>query len=269
MCGRYRLTAKERWLSEYFNLDPEDLEWAARWNIAPTQEVATVRYSSFGDERLPKGTRFASESLDADTGSGSASKADPRLDSRQPKRVFGLMRWGLIPYWAKDAAMGAPMINAMSETAAEKPAFKEPMRRRRCLIPADGFYEWRRGGGGKKQAFNIGMRNDELFAFAGLWDRWKNPEGKTIETCTVLTTAANALVADVHDRMPAILRPEDYDLWLDPGVTDPARVAELLRPYDARQMRKYPVSDFVNRAENEGPECGREVEEGEAQGKLW
>jgi putative SOS response-associated peptidase YedK len=114
------------------------------------------------------------------------------------------------------------------------------------------------------------MMDDALFAFAGLWDRWQSPEGSTVETCTILTTAPNVLLAEIHDRMPVILRPEDYDLWLDPGVTDPARVAELLKPYDARQMRKYPVSDFVNRTENEGPECGREVaEEGALQGKLW
>ena len=235
MCGRYRLTAKERWLSQYFNLSPEDVAWAARWNIAPTQEVATIRQ-----------------------------------DPRHPKRTFGLMRWGLIPYWAKDASIGARTINAMSETAAEKPAFRDPMRRRRCLVPADGFYEWQRGSAGKKQAFNIGMADNAVFAFAGLWDRWKNPEGKTIETCTILTTAPNALLADIHDRMPVILRPEDYDLWLDPGVTDPARITELLRPYDPRKMRKYPVSDFVNRTENEGPECAREVAgEGAAQGELW
>jgi putative SOS response-associated peptidase YedK len=228
------LTAKERWLSQYFNLDPEDVAWAARWNIAPTEEVATVRQ-----------------------------------DAKRPRRVFGLMRWGLIPFWAKDPSIGARTINAVSETAAEKPAFKDSLRRRRCLIPADGFYEWRRVSASKKQAYNIGMADDGLFAFAGLWDRWKNPEGNTVETCTILTTGANALVADIHDRMPVILRPEDYDLWLDPGVTDPARVAELLKPYDAREMRKYPVSDFVNRAGNEGPECGKEVQEGEVQGKLW
>ncbi len=239
MCGRYRLTAKERWLSHYFNLDPEDVAWAARWNIAPTQEVATVRQ-----------------------------------DPKRPKRVFGLVRWGLVPYWAKDASIGARTINAVSETAAEKPAFKDAMRRCRCLIPADGFYVWRPGPGGRKQAFNIGLAHPPsehgLFAFAGLWDRWKNPEGSTIETCTILTTAPNALLAGIHDRMPAILRPEDYDLWLDPGITDPARVAELLKPYDARRMRIYPVSDFVNRTENEGPDCATEVaEERAAQGKLW
>jgi len=235
MCGRYRLTAKERWLSDYFNLDPEDVDWAARWNVAPTQEVATIRQ-----------------------------------DRKQPTRIFALMRWGLIPYWAKDASIASKAINAVSETAAEKPAFREAMRRRRCLIPADGFYEWKRLGPKLKQTYNIGLPDDGLFAFAGLWDRWKNPEGKPVETCTILTTEANALVADIHDRMPVILRPEDYDRWLDPGVTDPKLVADLLKPYDARLMRKYPVSDFVNRADNEGPECAQEIAANPAvQQKLW
>jgi putative SOS response-associated peptidase YedK len=134
MCGRYRLTAKERWLSAYFNLDPEDVDWVARWNIAPTQEVATIRQ-----------------------------------DRKEPKRKFALMRWGLIPYWAKDISIGAKTINAASETAAEKPAFREALRRRRCLIPAEAFYEWKTNGPRQKQPYSIGMANDSLFAFAGLW----------------------------------------------------------------------------------------------------
>jgi putative SOS response-associated peptidase YedK len=235
MCGRYKLTAKERWLSSYFNLDPEDVDWAARWNVAPTQEVAIIRQ-----------------------------------DSKEPKRRFALMRWGLIPYWAKDPSIANRAINAMSETAAEKPAFREAMKLRRCIVPADGFYEWKRTGPKSKQAYNIGLKDDGLFAFAGLWERWKNPEGMVINTCTILTTEANAALVDIHNRMPVILRPEDYDLWLDPGITDPARVAGLLRPYDARLMRKYPVSDFVNRADNEGPECAREIDEDSGvQKKLW
>jgi putative SOS response-associated peptidase YedK len=224
MCGRYRLTAKERWLSAYFNLDPEELEWAARWNLAPTQEVATVRQ-----------------------------------DRKEPKRRFGLMRWGLIPYWAKDSSIGARAINAVAETAADKPAFREAIRRRRCLIPADGFYEWKQMGPKQKQPYNIGMADNGLFAFAGLWDRWKDPAGKVIESCTILTTEANALLKDIHDRMPVILHAEDYDRWLDPGITDPQRVSDLLRPFDARLMRTYPVSTAVNRVENDGPECAEEV----------
>jgi putative SOS response-associated peptidase YedK len=223
MCGRYRLTGKERWLSAYFNLDPEDLDWVARWNVAPTQEVATIRH-----------------------------------DRKEPKRKFKLMRWGLIPYWATDASFGAKTINAVSETAAEKPAFREALRKQRCLIPADGFYEWKRIGPKQKQPYNIGMEDDGLFAFAGLWDRWRDQAGKVIESCTILTTEANALLKPIHDRMPVILKPDDYDRWLDPGVTDPQRVSDLLKPFDARLMRIYPVSIAVNRVENDGPECAEE-----------
>jgi putative SOS response-associated peptidase YedK len=237
MCGRYRLTANERWLSEYFNIPAEDIEWAARWNIAPTDEVATVRQ-----------------------------------DRAQPKRIFAKMRWGMVPYWARDISIGAKTINAVCETAAEKPAFREPMRKRRCLVPADGFYEWKKIGPKMKQAYNIGMADDGLFAFAGLWDRWKDPAGNLIESCTILTTEANELLKDIHGRMPVILKPEDYDLWLDPGVTDPARVSDLLKPLDARLMRVYPVSSKVNKVENDGPECAEEValvQDGPAQLKLF
>jgi putative SOS response-associated peptidase YedK len=237
MCGRYRLTAKERWLSEFFKIPAEDIEWAARWNIAPTDDVATVRQ-----------------------------------DRKEPRRVFAKMRWGLVPYWAKDLSIGAKMINAVCETAAEKPAFRESMKRRRCLVPADGFYEWKKLGDKKKQAYNIGMKDDGLFAFAGLWDRWKDPSGKPVESCTILTTDANALLKDIHDRMPVILKPEDYDLWLDPGLTDPKQVEQLLKPFDPRLMRVYPVSSAVNKVENDGPQCAQEVnaeEEGSAQRKLF
>ena len=237
MCGRYRLTAKERWLSEFFKIPAEDIEWAARWNIAPTDDVATVRQ-----------------------------------DRKEPRRIFAKMRWGLVPYWAKDISIGAKMINAVCETAAEKPAFRESMKRRRCLVPADGFYEWKKLGDKKKQAYNIGMKDDGLFAFAALWDRWKDSTGKPVESCTILTTDANALLRDIHDRMPVILKPEDYDLWLDPGLTDPKQVEQLLKPFDPRLMRVYPVSSAVNKVENDGPECAQEVkaeEETPAQRKLF
>lgn len=174
------------------------------------------------------------------------------------------MRWGLIPYWAKDPSIGLRTINAMSETAAEKPAFRDAMRWRRCLIPADAFYEWKRLGrkrlGPKeKQPYSFGIADDSPFAFAGLWERWHKQTDETIETCTILTTKPNSLVADVHDRMPVMLRPEEYDLWLDPGVTDPGRIADCLRPFDAALMRKYPVSARVNRVENDDQECSQEI----------
>ena len=147
----------------------------------------------------------------------------------------------------------------MSETAAEKPAFRDAIKRRRCLIPADGFYEWRKIGPKEKQPYNFGLATGSVFAFAGLWDRWRDPKNNVIETCTILTTRPNALVADVHDRMPAILRVEDYECWLDPGITNTETVVDCLKPFDASLMRKYPVGTRVNRPENDDEECAREV----------
>ena len=152
MCGRYRLSAKERFIRDHFGLD-EDPPWTPRWNIAPTQPVAAIRQ-----------------------------------DAKEPKRIFGLLRWGLIPHWARDAPIGFRTINAMSETAAEKPAFRDAMRLRRCLIPASAFYEWLKTGPQEKQPYNFGMIDDSIFAFAGLWERWRDPAGEVIETCTILTT---------------------------------------------------------------------------------
>src|SRR5215470_3353607 len=223
MCGRYRLTAKERYLRDHFGLD-EDPSWTPRWNIAPTQQIATIRQHR-----------------------------------SEPKRCFGLMRWGLIPYWAKEPSIGQKTINAMSESAAEKPAFRDAMKWRRCLVPADGFYEWKRLSSKEKQPYNIGLTDDSPFAFAGLWERWRDQDNKTIETCTILTTKPNSLVADVHDRMPVILRPEEYDLWLDPGVTVPSRVTGCLQPFDARLMKKYPVSTRVNSPDNDDAACAQEI----------
>jgi putative SOS response-associated peptidase YedK len=200
------------------------VSWTPRWNIAPTQKVPVVRQ-----------------------------------DRKEPKRSFALFRWGLIPYWAKDASIGFKTINAMSETAAEKPAFREAMRLRRCLIPANGFYEWPTVGSKEKQPYSFGMTDDSVFAFAGLWERWRDPAGEFVETCTTLTTKPNVLVADVHDRMPAILKPHDYELWLDPGIADAGLVVDCLKPFDSRLMKKYPVSTHVNRAENDDLECAQEV----------
>jgi len=177
----------------------------------------------------------------------------------EPKRTFVLLRWGLIPFWAKDASIGPKTINVMSETAAEKPAFRDAMKLRRCLIPADGFYEWKQLGTKVKQPYNFGMADNALFAFAGLWECWGGPSSESIETFTILTTKPNSLVADVHDRMPAILKPEDYELWLDPGVTNVALVTDTLKPFDAQWMKKWPVSTRVNRVENDDEECSQEA----------
>jgi len=184
-------------------------------------------------------------------------------------RSFVLVRWGLIPSWAKDPSIGTKTINAMSETAAEKPAFRDALRLRRCLIPADGLYEWQSIGPKQKQAFNIGMADDSLFAFAGLWERWQDPSGELVETCTILTTSPNALVADVHDRMPVILKLDHYDRWLDSKVNNPSSLAHCLKPFDPALMRKYPVSTRVNRPENDDQSCAQEVPISVAQPALF
>jgi len=151
-----------------------------------------------------------------------------------------MMRWGLIPSWAKDASGSAQMINARSETAATQPVFRDAMKSRRCLIPADGFYEWKKNGK-IKQPYCFEVNDGKLFAFAGLWDRWKNPNGEWIRSCLILTTTPNAVTAPVHDRMPVILNPGDYDFWLDPGMNALSILRDLLNPFAAEAMRSYPV----------------------------
>lgn len=219
MCGRYRLSRRKEILAEQFDTDFDDLDWEPRYNIAPTQTVAVIRQVAGNHARKAAG-----------------------------------MRWGLIPSWAADSAGAARTINARAETAAGKPSFRDPLRKQRCLIPADAFYEWRRAAR-EKQPFCFEVGTGDVFAFAGLWDRWAGPDGQVLETCTILTTTPNDLLADVHDRMPAILRAEDYDPWLDPGMQDVERAVGLLQPYVASKMRRYAVSTRVNLVTNDGPEC--------------
>ena len=178
------------------------------------------------------------------------------------------MRWGLIPSWSKDSSGAARMINARVETAATKPAFRDAMKSRRCLIPADGFYEWVRTAKAK-QPYCFEVNDGQLFAFAGIWDRWKDTSGKLVETCSILTTTPNAVTSPVHDRMPVILDPDSHDLWLDPGMRDVGAASELLKPYDARAMRCYPVSTRINHVANDDEECCRSVEVAETQDRLF
>lgn len=233
MCGRYRLSRRKQIIEEHFNTSPWDDDWIPRYNVAPTQPVPVIR-------QHPK----------------------------QPVRQLSLIRWGLIPHWSKDASIGASTINAKSETAAEKPAYRDPFRFRRCLIPADGFYEWKRSGT-FKQPFCFEINNGELFAFAGLWDGWKNANGDWIKTCSILTTVPNSVTSAVHDRMPVILHPESYDLWLDPGMQNIAAISELLKPYAAAQMRCYPVSTRINYVANDDEECSRSTEIAKTQDSLF
>jgi putative SOS response-associated peptidase YedK len=233
MCGRYRLSRRKQIIEEYFDCDPWDDDWSPRYNIAPTQSVPVIR-------QHPK----------------------------EPVRQIASVRWGLIPNWARDASIASGTINAKSETAATKPAFRDPLKFRRCLIPADGFYEWTRKGS-FKQPYCFEVNKGELFAFAGLWDGWKNPEGQWVKTCSILTTTPNAVTSAVHDRMPVILDPAHYDLWLDPGMQDVAAITELLKPYDPRAMRCYPVSTRINHVANDDAECSCRTELSEIQNPLF
>lgn len=218
MCGRFTLGKGREALIKHFDL-AEAPELPARFNIAPTQSVAVVRARPASGER---------------------------------ELVW--QRWGLIPAWAKEAALGARTINARCETLAARPAFRQPFRQQRCLIPADGFYEWKPAGK-TKQPFYIRLRGGELMAFAGLWDRWVSPAGEAVDSCTIVTTPANELLAPLHDRMPAILPPEQYAAWLDPGGRDLSRLSALLRPFPPAELEAFPVSTFVNRPENDTPAC--------------
>ena len=233
MCGRYRLSRRKQIIEEHFDSVSGEEDWIPRYNIAPTQPVPIIR-------QHPK----------------------------EPIRKLSLVRWGLIPSWAKDTSGAAMMINARSETAATKPAFRDALKSRRCLVPADAFYEWQRRGKAK-QPFCFEVSDGELFAFAGLWDRWKAPDGTWVKSCSILTTVPNTLTATVHDRMPVILDPSSYDLWLDPGMTNLEAACDFLKPYDAQVMHSYPVSTRVNNVANDDAECSAPVEAIQPQTTLF
>jgi putative SOS response-associated peptidase YedK len=190
-----------------FHVDSVQVDTSARYNIAPSQSVLVVTENS--------------------------------------PRTLQAMQWGLIPSWAQDPAIGNKMINARAETLADKPAFKTALVRRRCLIPADGFYEWQQAGTAKRP-MRIHRKDDELFGFAGLWDEWRSPEGTPIRTCTIITVAPNTLMAPIHNRMPAILRPEDEAAWLTSANRSVPDLVALLTPYPDPELEAYAVSRAVN-----------------------
>jgi putative SOS response-associated peptidase YedK len=216
MCGRFGLFASGEELAErYPFVEIPPLD--PHYNIAPTQSVATVRATSTGHQ-----LRF--------------------------------LRWGLIPSWASDPAIGNKLINARAETVAQKPSFRSAFKQRRCLIPASGFYEWQKAGTGRKQPYFIRPLDAGLFSLAGLWEAWHDPRGETVETCTILTTEANELMRPLHDRMPVILGTESERLWLDPRAGTDALHA-LLKPYSAERMEAFPVGRWVSDPKHEGPRC--------------
>lgn len=217
MCGRYVLKAALPDIARMLGMDV-DLAIDPRYNIAPTTPVPACRMEE------------------------------------PDHKTLTLLRWGLIPHWAKQADGEYRMINARAETVAEKSAFRSPLRNRRCLIPADGYYEWK-STGGRKQPYYFSMKDGNPFCFAGLWERWQPAEGDPIESCAIITTGANALGAEVHHRMPVILAPEDFDRWLDPRVTQADEVLPLLEPFPPEAMTVYPVSTLVNNARVDEPRC--------------
>lgn len=218
MCGRFTLTADSKKLAESFAGFEMPDELAPRYNIAPSQPVAVV-----------------------------ANNGQHKIE---------LFQWGLIPSWARDPQIGNRMINARAETLAEKPSFRTAYRRRRCLVLADGFFEWRKEPGSKaKTPMYIRLASNQPFAFAGLWESWRSAEDSVILSCTIITTTPNELLAKIHNRMPVILLREAYEQWLEPAERRPDDLNELLKPYPAEQMAAFPVSRIVNDPGNDTPEC--------------
>ena len=220
MCGRYTLALKEEILLRRFNVMEFGWKHTPRYNVAPSQDNPVV------------------------------------LLNEENKRIMMPMRWGLIPYWAQDESIGNRMINARIETIAQKPSFKTSLRKRRCLVPANGYYEWTKlGKPGKRPPFRIVLKSRELFAFAGLWDVWKNQIGDLIHSYTIITTEADDLVGKIHPRMPVILRPENEDRWIDPTIEDLDGLMKALTPYSSDLMEMYEVSPLVGNPNNDFEEC--------------
>ena len=230
MCGRFTLRTPADELARLFTdlhcpdlVSPEMGLFRSRFNIAPTQNVWVIRSATHAPGLSVQGCELVT------------------------------LRWGLVPSWSKSLT-GPPLINARSETVAEKPSFRTAFRRRRCLIPADGFYEWQALTPKLKQPQYITLRSGQPFAFAGLWESWQPPNGSRIESCTILTTAANALMQQFHDRMPVILSPAEFAPWLDPELTEPEALHPLLDQYPPDEMTAFPVSTQVNSVKNDSPE---------------
>lgn len=221
MCGRFSLNQTGEALAAAFDLKAVPLV-IPRYNIAPSQPIATL-------------------------------VATPE----EPEPHFRLLQWGLVPSWAKDPTIGSRLINARAETVAEKPSFRAAFKRRRCLVLADGFYEWQRQANSQaKQPHYIFLKGHRPFAFAGLWEHWTDPSsGSELQTCTILTTNPNELMEPIHDRMPVILPPEDYRAWLDPSDYEAEVLQAMLRPYESEAMERYPVSTVVNKPQNDTPDC--------------
>ncbi len=215
MCGRFVLIADPNVIQQSFNLD-STVDFAPRYNIAPTQYV-------------------------------------PIITNEHP-RALSLLRWGLIPSWAKEESIGNKLINARAEGIGDKPSFRSAIKRRRCLVPASGFYEWQKGDGKSKTPMYIHLKDADVFAFAGLWEVWHSLDGSELRTFTIITTNANDFMQPIHDRMPVILHPSDYDQWLEPGDVPASVLQPLLRPYELAAMTAYAVSRAVNTPSIDDPQ---------------
>lgn len=218
MCGRYTIVVSiEELMLRYMSDMPTNRYHTPRYNVAPMQNVTAIVHDG------------------------------------QNNRI-GQLRWGLVPSWASDEKIGSKMINARSETLLEKASFKNLIQRKRAIVPADGFYEWKQHGG-KKQPMRITMKDGSIFSMAALYDTWTSPDGGKLSTCTIITTRPNSLMEDIHDRMPVILRPEDEALWLNRNHNDVDALTSLLTPYAADEMKAYPVSPLVGNVKNDVKEC--------------
>lgn len=217
MCGRFTLSKPKKIKAKELKVPQADVDLLSpRYNIAPSNNIAVIR-----------------------------NEKERRIES---------LRWGLIPSWSKDETIGARMINARAETLSEKPSFKGLLNKHRCLVLADGFYEWAEGAHGKEPYF-VHLRSGEPFTFAGLWSHWKNPKGEELKTCTIITCAPNALMGNIHNRMPVILEGEAREAWLDPENKEGPALTGLLNPYPERDMEAYPVSKIVNSPQNDSEAC--------------
>jgi putative SOS response-associated peptidase YedK len=219
MCGRYRISREPAQIAGEFHIKEPLPNFQPRWNAAPTDKHPVVL-----------------------------------LDGEAKERRLEPLRWGLVPFWAKDK-IGVTMINATAETVATKPAFKEAFQRRRCLVPADGFYEWQKLGPKEKQPYHIGMADGSLFAFAGLWERWKDKAtGETVRSFSIITCPPNEVCAPIHDRMPVILDRAAYPIWLGEEPIEAGELPSLLRPFPAERMRAYPIGPRVGNVKNDDAE---------------
>ena len=223
MCGRFSLSTDTATVTKAFELETPPL-FEPRFNMAPSQPVPCVKVCS---------------------------------ESRTRELVH--LHWGFVPPWAKDPSVGNRMINARSETVAERPTYRHALRRRRCLVVADGFYEWKKVGDGKQPHF-IYLKSKQPFGFAGLYEHWQDEHGNELDLCTILTCPANEFMAALHDRMPVMIPPEEYEFWLDPDNQNADAIVPFLLPYPADQMAEHTVSSFVNRPGNDAPRCVESAE---------